>query len=146
MADKKMYKYQVIVGVHAEPIDKVVDKYDAQGNVTKETVRELVMYGENDYFESPSPNLVKRLGADKFLKLPDNFNIEAARRQQQAGEAVHNDDVPQLPSSTLNFNDWTEKELRSYAAEEEIDVSKAKNKADLVAVIQLHTQSLANSK
>jgi len=127
----KTYKYQVVVGRHAEMVS-----ITNEGKVG-ETVN-TVTYHEGDYFESSDPKLVERFGADKFMRLPDNFDVVAANRNK--GQVIQSQEIPSMSSDTLSS--MTEKELRDYAAEEEIDLSGAKSKADILKILQSKLQTV----
>lgn len=117
---QKLYWYRCEVGCHGIGIPRK----NAEGQEAVETI----LIGEGETFQSPIPNLVERLGADKFTKLPDNFDPNQDRQLKQA--------APQLPGNTTDFNTWSEKELRDYAADEEIDLGNARNKADIIKVLK----------
>lgn len=132
MADEeqKLYKYRLEVGTHAE---NTGFQSDGNGN----SFPQPVVYRQGDYFESPDPLLVERFGADKFTRLPDNFDVAAARQGATVTTTqTVQPNVPQTMTPISDLSTWNEKDLRAYAADEEIDVSKCKTKAELVKVLQ----------
>lgn len=113
----KTYKYRVIQGHHAEAIE-------FRKNVRGEEEPITRIYYQGDAFESTCPNLVEKFGVDKFEKLPDNFVI--------GKEST----VSNAPTKAGDYSDWTDEELKKYAAEEEIDISKAKDRTAVIKVIK----------
>ena len=117
---ERKYKYRLIVGSHCES-DIEVDEE------TKNEHPRLYQYNEGDCFLSAHSNLVERFGADKFERLPDNYDLDTHRAAQSGAG------VPQ--TMPKDFSDLSDKELRSVAAEQEVDISKCKNREDIVRVL-----------
>lgn len=123
MANEKIYKYRLEIGSHAEGFDKVNPE-------TKELIVETVMYHQGDCFASSDPKLVERFGADKFTRLPANYDLSVSAAAQEG----FNDNG--YPSNNPNdLSTMTEKELRDLAENDEIPIGNAKTKEQLIKAI-----------
>ena len=88
------------------------------------------MYHQGDCFASSDPKLVERFGADKFTRLPANYDLSVSAAAQEG----FNDNG--YPSNNPNdLSTMTEKELRDLAENDEIPIGNAKTKEQLIKAI-----------
>lgn len=130
-------KFRLKVGKHGSTLRTPL--VDAAGKPVvnaygKQIVRKkTLIYSASDpvtrYIESDH-DLAKRFGADKFERLPDNFNFPTEADVEDVGEDVVDKDAGD------EFSDMTVAELKQYAEEMEVELGDAKTKPQILKVLR----------